>query len=60
MHNKHTLVHYPRMLMWCSLLSLAAIIAINVQAALVNLSCKCLQTHEIFKNNRQELRNTRV
>ena len=62
MHNKrtHAHVHYPRMLVWCSSLSLAAITAINVHAALANLSCRCLHTCEIFKNIQQELRNTHV
>ena len=42
-------MHCPRMLMWCSLLLLAAITAINVHAVHVNLLCMCLQTREIFK-----------
>ena len=49
-HNKCTRVHCPRMLVWCSLLLLVAIKAINVCAVHANFSWKCLQTREIFKN----------
>ena len=46
--NKCTRVHCPRMLMWCSLLLLAVITAINMHAVHVNLPCTCLQTREIL------------
>ena len=55
MHNKHMHVHCPRMLMWCSLQSLMAIKAICVCAVQANLSCRCLQTREIFKNTQSQL-----
>ena len=42
MFDKRTCVHYPRMHVSCSLLSLVAITTIIVHAALANLPCKCL------------------
>ena len=60
MLDKRTRVHYPRMHVSCSLLSLVVITTIIVCAALVNLLCRCLQTCEIFENTRQESLNTRV
>ena len=64
MHNKRMRVprrvYCPRMLVWCSLLLLVAITAINVHAVHANLLYRCLQTREIFKNTRQELQNARV
>ena len=45
MHNKHTRVHCPRMLVWCSLLLLVVIAAINVHAVHANLLCKCLHNN---------------
>ena len=49
MQNKRTHVHCPRTFVWYSLLLLVMVIAINVCAVHANLSCRCLQTHEIFK-----------
>ena len=37
MHNKHTCVHCPRILVWCSVLLLMAITAINVCAVHANI-----------------------
>ena len=49
MHNKYMHAHCPRMLVWCcGLLLLTAMTAINVCAVCVNLSCKCLQSRNIF------------
>ena len=47
MHNKCMRVHCPTIFVWCSLLLLVAITAINVCVVHANYSCRCLQTHEI-------------
>ena len=36
------------------------LVKINVRAVHANFSCSCLQTHEVIKNIREELQNTRV
>ena len=58
MLDKRTRVHYPKMHMLCSLLSLVAITTIIMRAALMNLSYRCFQTRKIFENTQQESLNT--